>query len=342
MSALRSDFRALYLYETTKLEVPWKLILPQLETMPVDEIMRQIGKTSLVVSGVFVRNTQYTFEIIASQHSNSDVSDFLYALYGLVMTCASGEIHSYLKHYIRKEWASWLFTARVDNEPVFVLACRRSLKKFVEWMADIMEDISDWKACTEPDDNGNTALHIALQRHQWDWAKWLFSKGSSPYIKNKDGKTPIMLSAPHHEKIDLFCQKKDTHWFNALHEALVHGRNDATWCVALLDRGADVNQIELYDAPLESLIVFAKHGMDMNLGELPEGATPDQLKVFYVYGHQPRQWESVISTFEDYSWVNFLHAFFILGQSSPPEEYKVNVLARQCVTEQTKQIIDRL
>ena len=342
MSALKSDFRPLFLYESSKLESPWNTILSQLETMTVGEIMRHIGDTTLCVSGVHVKGVQCTFESIAQRHTDSDVASFLLLLYGLVMSCTSGRVHQYLKQYIRIEWVPWLFSARVDSEPVFVLSCRRSLKTLVEWMADVMEEASDWSPCKASNSKGDTALHIAVRRRQWDWAKWLLTHGISPYEKNHAGETPMMLAAPHHEKLNMFCLERDEHWYKSLHDALVAGRHDATWCVALLDLGADVNQLALYDAPVDSLIVLAKHGMDMNLGPLPPKRTLDELKVFYVYGRQPTHWDNVIASFDDWHWVNSLCGFFSGALVALPEEYKDNLRSRQCITEITKSIMDRL
>ena len=79
-----------------------------------------------------------------------------------------------------------------------------------------------------------------------------------------------MLAAPHHLRLDMFYTGESSEWYNALHDALVVGKHDASWCVALIDRGADVNQLELYDAPIDCLIVLAVHGMDMNLSPLPK------------------------------------------------------------------------
>lgn len=342
MSALRSDFFPLFLYEASKLEEPWKSILSHLETMSVEDIMKAIGTNTLVVSGVYVQNIQCTFEKIAQRVQDTKMADFLMVLYGLVMSCANGELHCCLKDHMRPEWTSWVLQARVNNEPAFVLACRRSLKQIVEWMAHTMQEANEWSACTLQNDRGDSALHIAVRRRQWDWAKWLLSHGASPYTKNKLGCSAIMLCAPHHEKLDLFCAQKDIEWYSAMHDALVYGRKDSSWCVALIDQGADVNQIELYDAPLDSLIVLAKNGMDMNLGPLPANRTPDQLKVFFVYGRQPREWKHLIDAFEDMTWIRTLRAFFKSEHTILPDEYIHHVLDRQCITKHTFDIVQRV
>ncbi|MDA7838950.1 ankyrin repeat domain-containing protein [bacterium] len=341
MSALRSDFFPLFLYEVSKLEEPWKSMLTHLDTMSVEDIMKLIGNTTLVVSGVYVQGVQCTFEKISRRLHDTNVADFLMVLYGLVMSCANGELHSCLKDHMRPQWVSWMFTARVNSEPAFVLACRRSLKEMVEWMAHTMQEANDWSACAVQNASGDSALHIAVRRRQWDWAKWLLTHGASPYVKNHSGCSAIMLCAPHHEKLILFCGQKDMEWHSALHDALVYGRDDSSWCVALIDQGADVNQPELYDAPLDSLIVFAKNGMDMNLGPLPANRTPEQLKVFFVYGRKPSEWKHVIDAFEDVKWIKALRAFFQGEHASLPEEYKHHILERQGITKNTRDMVQR-
>lgn len=342
MSALRSDFFPLFLYEVSKLEEPWKSMLSQLDTMSVEDVMTSIGNTTLVVSGVYVQGVQCTFEKIARRLHDTNVADFLMVLYGLVMSCANGELHSCLKDHMRPEWVSWVFTARVNSEPAFVLACRRSLKEMVEWMAHTMQEANDWSACAVQNASGDSALHIAVRRRQWDWAKWLLAHGASPYVKNHSGCSAIMLCAPHHEKLFLFSGCEDIEWYSALHDALVYGRHDSSWCVALIDQGADVNQPELYDAPLDSLIVLAKNGMDMNLGPLPANRTLDQLKVFFVYGRKPQQWKYVIDAFEDVEWMKTLRAFFQGERTSLKAEYIENVKQVQCITETTLDVQTRL
>ena len=62
MSALRSDFQATFLYEVSKLEEPWRSILPELEDLTPEQVIQKIGTTSIKVSGVYVHNYQCTFE----------------------------------------------------------------------------------------------------------------------------------------------------------------------------------------------------------------------------------------------------------------------------------------
>jgi hypothetical protein len=342
MSALKSDFKPLFLHAVSKLESPWKTILPQLETLTVPEMVDLIGTTTLDVAGVYVKGQQCNFEKISGRLHNKDIADFLLVLHGLVLTMVTGDVHEHLTTYMRLKWVPWVLSFWVWGEPVFVIACQRSLKAVVEWMTDTMREASYWEACRQVLKNGDSALHMAVRRRQWDWAKWLLDHGASPYTKNKKGDSSIMLVAPHHEKLDLFYSKSDSHWYNALHDALVVGRRDSTWCVALLDRGADVNQLALYDSPIDSLIVLAKHGMDMNLGPLPNRRTPDQLKIFYLYGRRPTDWQHVIAAFPETEWIRFLHAFYQYIEFEVPEVYRTHVEGRQAITMTTRDILHRL
>jgi hypothetical protein len=342
MSALKSDFKPLFLDAASKLEAPWNIILPQLETLTVPQLVELIGTHDLDVAGVFVKGHPCTFEKISGRLQNKDVSVFLLVLYGLALTILTGDVHVYLENYMRLEWVPFVLSIRLQKEPVFVLACQRSLKAVVEWMTEVMREACFWAACRQTLQNGESALHMAVRRKQWDWTKWLLDHGVSPYTKNTDGASPIMLVAPYHEKLDLFYQRHDLEWFNALHDALVAGRHDATWCVALLDRGADVNQLALYDSPVDSLVVFAKHGMDMNLGPLPSRRTADQLKIFYMYGRRPTDWQHVIAAFPEMDWVRCLHAFFHGMTSEMPEPYRAHVQSRQAITKTTRYILRRL
>ena len=343
MSALRSDFQATFLYEVSKLSEPWRSILTTLETATPNQIMESVGRTSIQVCGVCVHNNQCTFEKIAERLQNSEVAKLLYVMYGLSISCTTGEVHPYLNTYMRDTWIPWVLGVSVHGEPSFVYACRHSLKKIVGWMVGAMKQKSHWDPCKLTGLNDDTALHIAVRRRQWDWAKWLLSHGAPPYTKNQTGDTPLMLAAPHHLRVDMFRTDGDSvQWFDALHDALVAGKDDATWCVALIDRGADVNQAALYDAPIDSLIVMAVHGMDMNLGPLPESLSAEQRKLFYLYGRRPTEWKHVIGAFSDTDWILFLHRFFSESETKVPDVYIENVSRRQCITKDTRDVIRKL
>lgn len=337
MSALKSDFKGLFLNAVSKLESPWRDILPVLDEMDVQTLMRNIGQHSLDVAGVTVKNHACTFEKIAQRVENTDVSHFLLVLYGLVMTSATGDIHTHVKQYMRTEWIPWVLSARVNEEPVFYGACRRSLRLWVEWMTALMEDVSFWAPLQQRGSNGDTALHLAVRHRQWEWSAWLVKHGVSPTTKNNSGDTALSLAMPYHQCLSyLQVQTRNSDWFNALHHALVAGRTDATWCVALLDMGADVNQVELYDAPVDSLAVFAKHGMDMNLGPLPASITVESLQLMYAHGHVPRDWKQVLYAVSEDSWMRTLYSVHVEKSTDVPETLISNVIACQAVTPETQ------
>ena len=299
MSALKTNFRQDFLHQVDKLQSIWQKILPKLEKITVEEIIKNLENTSLDIAGVSVGTQQCTLEKIAGQIYNTDVSDLLYVLHGLSLSFVTGEVHPYLKDKLRMEWIPLIFSLKIFDQPIFISACSRSLKIFVEWLVDIMEESRFWAPIQQRDANGDTALHIAIRNRQWDWAEWLVGHGASPYLKNKNNESSIMLTAPHHECLNIFKERNNSQWFDALHDALVYGKKDATWCVELIGLGADINQKELYDAPLDSLIVLAKQGMDMNLGPLPNQLLAEQLQIFYWYGHEPRDWRYVLMAFKN-------------------------------------------
>jgi len=330
MSALKSDFQPLFEEAVTKLEPPWSLVLHSLDQTP-QHIMDIIGHARLDISGVFVKGQQYTLEKIAARF-DGDVSHFLYVIYGLVMTCTTGELHEHLARYARHEWIPWLLKANIAGEPAFIVVCKRSLKSAATWMVGALNECSNFEPLTISTKEGDTALHIAIRKGQWEWAVWLVDNGVSPYQKNKKQESPIMLMAPHHTKIELFKVNSLEKWHNALHDALIYGKCHPEWCEALLNMGADVNQPELYDAPLESLQLFANHGMDMNLGPLPENITTEQRHVFYLNGHVPKQWELVMGDFND-EWPAKLYALHFKQQV--PEEMVYSLTNRKALTPET-------
>ena len=178
------------------------------ETLTVPQLVDMIGTATLDVAGVYVKSRQYNFEKISSRLHNKDVADFLLVLYGLALTMTTGDVHDYLVTYMRLEWVPWVLSFRVQGVPAFVLACQRSMKAAVEWMTDVMHETSCWSACRQTLENGDSPLHMAVRRVSGSGPKWLFDHGVSPYTKNNQGDSSIMLVAPHHEKLDLFLKKK--------------------------------------------------------------------------------------------------------------------------------------
>ena len=126
-------------------------------------------------------------------------------------------------------------------------------------------------------------------------------------------------------------------WFDALHDALVYGKNNVEWCSVLISMGADFNQIELYDAPIDTLKLLAKLGMDMNLGPLPELLTPDQRRVFYLHGHVPKDWKHVFEAFTDApDWSYLLYKLH--SQGIVPERMTGMIKSRRAITVETIQL----
>lgn len=297
MSALKSDFTPLFEEAAQKLQQPWSTVLQSLDKTP-QELMDIIGQSKLDISGVHVKGQQYTLETIATRVPN-DVSHLLYAIYGLVLSCITGELHEHLTRYTRHEWVPWLLKANIDGSPAFLTACNRSLKEVATWMVGAMNECGNFEPLQVTTEDGDTALHIAIRKEQWEWAVWLVDKGVSPYQKNNQQQSPIMLVAPHRGKIELFKGNSPQEWHDALHDALVYGKHHPNWCETLIHLGADVNQPELYDATLESLQLCANYGMNMNLAPLPATLSLEQRRVFYLNGHVPQRWDWVLETFQD-------------------------------------------
>lgn len=333
MSALKSDFEEYFQESVEQLEPPWCTIL-QKKTQTVSSIMEIIGNAPLEISGVHVKNQQYTLEKIASRLDN-DVASFIYVVHGIVLSCITGELHSNLTRYARREWVPWILKANISGEPAFLYVCKRSLKDVATWMIGAMDECKNFEPLQIITKDGDTALHIAIRKKQWEWATWLVDNGVSPYQKNNKNETPIMLCAPHFEKIQLFKVGKTGDWFNALHDALVYGKMHIKWCESLLDMGADFNQPELYDAPLETLKMLAEQGMDMNLGPLPDNLSPEQRRVFYLYGHVPEKWQHVIDSFRDAApaWPLLLYKFHF--EKRVPERMKPMIESRRAISLKT-------
>jgi hypothetical protein len=297
MSALKSDFTPLFEEAVKKLQQPWSIILQSLDKTP-QELIDIIGQSELDISGVHIYGQQYTLETIATRQT-TDVAHFLYTIYGLVLSCTTGKLDELLTRYARHEWVSWLLKANVGGSPAFLIACSRSLKEVATWMVGAMNECSNFEPLQVTTEHGDTALHIAIRKEQWEWAVWLVENDVSPYQKNKQQQSPLMLVAPNYEKIELFKGDSPQEWYNALHDALVYGKNYPKWCETLLELGADVNQPELYDATPESLQIFAMYGMNMNLATLPATLSIEQRRIFYLHGHIPTRWDWVLEAFSD-------------------------------------------
>ena len=138
----------------------------------------------------------------------------------------------------------------------------------------------------------------------------------------------------------LIFKQHSLEWFEALHEALTDGKKHPAWCQTLIDEGADFNQPELYDSPIESLLIFAHAGMDMNMpfdGDLSD----DQLKIMYTHGKIATDFNCVLNIFHDDAWVRLLHNI-VRGQDIENEEYIERVSKRRAVTKSTYRLQQRI
>lgn len=333
MSALRQYNADDFNKRVRQLNEPWQHILLNVKSLTLHEIIELICKaTHLNVSGVYYNNRQFTFKHIAPSLEQDKASLFK-ALYGLAITLATGVIHQSLVQNIRNEWVIEMLHIPWNGSPAFVFACQQHMQTVMAWMISIMNKLNVYTPLHQIDSRGNTPLHFAVVQKKWDWVTQLIEHGCSPYIKNDLGKTPIMLTAPYYNKLKIF-KAESKEWFDALHETIVDGKEHAMWCHALLDAGADVNQSELYNSPVDSLIIFAQSGMDMNLpGTL--SLTVEQNRILFMYGKIPTDWDEILYAFQENDWIRMLHAFFNGKITQIPEEYRKNVLSRQCVTNKT-------
>ena len=342
MSAIKNDPQGPLYREIQKLKPPWNHIFTSLKHMTLDILLDLIEQSDhLDICGVNVQGEQYTLETFASNASGS-VSSVLYVLYGMGIVYTTGKLHKHLLSYAHESWMPRLFSMRFHNEPIFVSVCRREMRCVAEWMLGIMRKTKSFAPLFTKNHEGNTVLHIAVQKRQWEWSQWLIDQGCCPYQKNKKGKSSLMYAAPYTETISMF-QKPCKEWYDALHDALVDGRQYPLWSQALIEAGADVNQPELLSSPVQSLLVFAQHGMDMNIGPAPRNISAKHYRVMYMYGKEPEEWSSVLQAFEEDSWVRFLHGYFKdESNENIPEEYRKNIISRQIITLTTQKIKESL
>jgi|TARA_B110000971_G_C20039658_1_gene516911 hypothetical protein len=330
MSALQSSPKS-YIRENSV----WR-ILTQEGT--VDDQLDQILEVDLDIWGVRGNGRSYNFDEMLPHVPHVALAQ---ALYGIYMSCCTGELHWSVAD-IPPEWCCRLFRVRVFGEPAFTLACRREMHAVVSWMVEQCPNEPLVFGCALRD--GDTALHMAIRRCQWEWAKWLVTVGCCRYSKNEGGETPLSLMAPHGDYVHLL-RHESVEWYNCLHDALLVS-TDAAWAAFLLDEGADPNQPGLYARPVGVLDTLARCGMDMNLSPLPCGLTPAHWRILYVHGRVPRDWSRVLRVFEregSTEWVAFLHRF---SSGDPltwiPPEYKSYLNGRQCITSETKTYVERI
>lgn len=315
---------------TESLDYPWGYIIQNASTLTQEQIIEHACSAEhLNVSGVFYEKEQHTFKLLALKVTCADAFK---SLYGLSVTMATGVVHPFLNQHVRTEWAIRLLSVKIHGSPAFAFACRQKYHTVVVWMIEVMNQMEDYTPILQVDCDGNSPLHIAVKHKKWEWAKRLMEHGSLPFLKNKEGKTPIMLAAPYFEYLIIFKQHS-LEWFEAMHEALVDGKKHPAWCQTLIDEGADFNQPELYDSPIESLLIFAHAGMDMNMsfdGDLSD----DQFKIMYTHGKIPTDFSRVLTIFHDDTWVRLLHNL-ARGQDIEDEEYTSRISTRRAVTKST-------
>lgn len=339
MSAIKNDPQAPLYRQVQKLGAPWNHILSSLKHMTLPPFLDLIDTAEHVdVSGVNVNGEQHTFETFASMASGG-VDYALYAIYGLAVTCITGKLHPHLSAYAHEPWMVRLFSIRFHGDPIFFHVCRREMRSVAQWMLGIMRRTNVYKPLFTKNSEGETVLHIAVSKRQWEWCQWLIDQGCSPFEKNIHGRTPIMYAAPCGDTLSMF-RSTSVEWFRALNDALVDGRAHPEWCNALIDAGADVNQPELLDSPLESFVVFAKRGMDMNIAEPPETSSAEHYRIMYMFGKKPSDWCTVLHAFSEPEWIRFLFDFFENDHKKvdAPQEYKENVFSRQIITQVTESI----
>ena len=334
MSVLKNELIHLYAKSHT-LKYPWDYILQNIEHLTAIQILELIVQKSdhINIRGITINKEQCTFENIA-QNIPEEQANVFFAIYGLVITCVTGKLHTYLKHNTRTEWAHLFIQLKIHKQPIFVYACQQNIQTLMQWMIEVMNDIRNFEPLTQQDIYGNTPLHYAVIRKQWKWTQRLVNKNCSPFVKNNKGKTPLMLAAPHHERLEIFKQN-NKQWFDALHEALVDGKKDAMWCYTLINEGADFNQPELYNSPCDSLLIFARSGMDMNLPS-NETFSIEQYRLMFLYGRKPNKWNNVLNAFSENEWVRMLHDISVeFNDGKITQEYKDNLESRRAITDTT-------
>lgn len=123
--------------------------------------------------------------------------------------------------------------------------------------------------------DGKSLLHLSIEkRGDMNTFKWLFDKGVSNHVTDRDGCSLLHAAARHgridivewlikHHPIDEIINKQDNNGNTPLHYSVQRGHYDLT--KILLSNGSDVN-VQNYDFELP--IHYAAHGGDENIIEL--------------------------------------------------------------------------
>ena len=329
MSFLRTNLEEQFSEVITDLNAPWSTFYKNLHK-DVPALMHIIGDAPIDISGVWYQDQQYNMAMIATLVSGP-VSNFLKALHGLFITCTSGVLNPLLTNHLDNSWLEWLLKANICHEPAFLYICHRSLKTVAQFLLDEIETGGHNACLSYTNAQGETALHIAVRKRQWQWAKTLIAKNVSPYQKNKSGESALMLVAPFHDKLEDFKVEPLTDWYNELHDTLPYGRQSPEFCRKCLELGADFNQVVLYDSPAESLQIFAEAGLDMNLGPLPE-LSAEQRRIIYMHGRRPDDWKLVLDAFqESEKWPGKL--FALHSSDEVTEDMRVCLANRRAISQ---------
>lgn len=329
MSYLRTSLEGEFLEVISVLDAPWSAFYQNLHK-DVPTLMHIIGNAPIDISGVWYQDQQYTMAMISTLVSGP-VANFLKVLHGLFDTCTSGTLTPHLTNFIDNAWLPWLLKANICHEPAFLYICQRSLKTVAQFLLDEIETGGHNVCLSYTNAQGETALHIAVRKRQWQWAKTLIAKRQSPYQKNNKGESPLMLVAPFHDKLEDFKVEPLSDWYNELHDTLAYGRQSPEFCLKCIELGADFNQVVLYDSPTESLQIFAEAGLDMNLGPLPE-LSAEQRRIIYMHGRRPDDWKLVLDAFqESEKWPGKLFALHSGGEVT--EDMRVCLANRRAISQ---------
>jgi hypothetical protein len=337
MSAIKTDLPTKIKSAINGTITPWSTVYTNLDKTP-KQLMDIIADHNIDISGVYVDGKQYNMSDVAYYAPGSSQS-FLYALYGLFVTCTTGKSDPHLEQYIKSEWIPWLLQASILNEPAFLYVCKRSLTDVAQFILHLIEASAHYQVFNIVNSDGDSALHIAVRKKQWQWAQLLIKNKSCPYLKNKAGHSPMMLVAPHFEQIEMFKVKPEHYWYSELHDAIVHGKNHPGWIRTLAELGADINQDELIDSPPESLQILATAGLDPNIGRIPP--SNEQRRILYLYGREPCNWHNVTEIFKaDKDIVQELFALHYYSECT--EQMKQNILSRRAIDKKTIKLKKRI
>lgn len=337
MSAIKVDLQTKIKSGLNGTITPWCDVYTNLDKTP-KQMMDIIKTDNIDISGVYVDGKQYCMSDIAYYAPESS-SQFLYALYGLFVTCTTGKIDQCFEQYVRSEWIPWFLQASILNEPAFLYVCKRSLTDVAQFILNLIEVGNHEQVFNIVNSEGDSALHIAVRKKQWQWAKLLVKNKCCPYLKNKAGHSPMMLAAPYYEQIEMFKVNPIHKWYSGLHDAILHGKDHPEWIQMLAELGADINQDELVACPVNSLKALLRAGLDPNIGQLPP--SDEQRRILYLYGREPCSFGDLRETFkENDTIVQELIALHYYSECT--EQMKQKILSRRAIDKKTIKLKKRI